>query len=128
MPYNIQRYKTTLTIDFSENDTTIVSGALPSDSGESLPRTFNGLLRGILLNVPDLNGTTPTLTITIKDADGFTVYTKASIAENGLTSVFLDAQNNPLNIPLSGKHTITLVTSEAQTEDQDIDVVLLIDR
>lgn len=115
--YQIQRYKTTLTLDFSEDDNEIVSGNIP----------LNGILKGIIPTAPDLDGT-QTYTITIKDADGNVVYTKASLTENQASPQFVDANNRPLELPLSGNHTITITTSGAQTADRIFTVVLLINR
>lgn len=114
--FNVQRFKQTVTI-LDE-----------SASGEITNQNLNGFLRGVGLDVPQLDGTT-TVTIDILDADGITVYTKASIAENAKTFIGLDAQNNPLNVPLSGLHTIRITASSTQTSgDKAIPVVLLIER
>lgn len=112
----LSRNPYTVTIDFSE-DTTV--GTL---AGVSL----NGILRGILLDVPDLTGTT-TLTFTITDESGYTVYTKASIAENQKTALYVDANNIPLELPLVGSHTLTVTASNAQGADQDVDVELIVE-
>ena len=114
--YKIQRYSTTLTIP--AEGTSIVSSAIG----------LNGKLKGILLDVPALVGTT-TITITIKDVGSYTIFTKASIAENAKTTTFIDTNNFPLELPLSGNHTITLTATNAQTgASADIGVVLLIER
>ena len=117
MKYRIRRYKTTLILDFSADDNEIVSSAIP----------FNGVLKGIIPTAPDLESTN-TYTITIKDADGNTIYTKATLVENQATPIFIDANNEPLTLPLAGDHTITLTTSGAQTADRTFTVVLLIER
>jgi hypothetical protein len=89
---------------------------------------LNGILKGILINVPQLVGTT-TATLDILDADGYTVYSKASLAENQRTTAYVDANNHPLNLPLAGKYTVKVTASNAQTgQAADIPVVLLIDR
>lgn len=96
--------------------------------GEETEIALNGILKGILLNVPALVGTT-TLTLDILDEDGFTLYSKASIAEDAKTVIFLDAQNNPLHIPLFGLSTVKCTASNAQTgQAADIPVVLLVHR
>ena len=90
--------------------------------------SLNGLLVGVLADVPSLVGTT-TLTIAITDAGGYTIYSKASIAEGGKFTQFVDANNHPLRLPLSGTHTITVTASNTQTgAEAVIPVVLLIDR
>lgn len=111
-------------INRSSSTVTIAAG---QTVGEKTAKLY-GILKGILLNVPQLVGTT-TLTIDIIDEDSFTVYSKASIAENAKTTIFLDAQNNPLHIPVSGEYTIRCTASNAQTgQAADIPVVLLVHR
>lgn len=114
--YNIQRSKTTLVLAYATNATTISASV-----------GLNGLLRGIQVLAPDLDSTN-TYSITITDADGFTIYTKASLTENTRTTAYVDANNQPLQLPLSGTHTITIVTSGSQTTDRTFSVVLLVDR
>lgn len=113
----IQRFTTTLTLDFAADDNQIISGAL----------SFNGLLHGILLNTPNLDNT-DTTTITIKDADGNTMFSRASLVESTKHVITEDSNNHPLRIPLAGAHTIQLDTSGAQAADKDFDIVLLIAR
>ncbi|GAP53562.1 hypothetical protein AHiyo6_01270 [Arthrobacter sp. Hiyo6] len=112
--FGIQRYKTSLTI--LNTTTNVVSSALP----------LNGLLRGISISAPALTGAS--YTVTIKDADGFTVYTKAALAPNALTSAFVDANNQPLQLPLSGSHTITLLSAGTEGADRAFALALLIAR
>ncbi len=114
--YSIQRYSTSLVIP--ADDTTIDSAAIP----------LNGRLVGIMADVPALVGTT-TLTLTVKDADGYTIYTKSSIPEGAKFAAFVDANNQPLKLPLSGSFVITATASNTQTAAAaTIPVVLLIDR
>lgn len=113
--YNIQRWSQSITIaaDGTTADTTA---------------SLNGILVGVMADVPALVGTT-TLTIAITDAGGYTIFSKASIAEGAKYAQFVDANNHPLRLPLSGNHTITVTASNAQTaDDAVIPVVLLIDR
>ncbi|SDP33275.1 hypothetical protein SAMN04487914_10891 [Arthrobacter sp. ok909] len=112
--FGIQRYKTSLTI--LSGTTNIVSASL----------ALNGLLRGISISAPVMTGAS--FTVTIKDADGFTVYNKASIAPNALTSAYVDANNQPLQLPLSGGYTITLLSAGTEAADRAFGVALLIDR
>ena len=114
--YKIQRYKSTLTIADGQTSASESSVAL------------NGILKGLLVNAPNLDGSV-TLTVTITDADSFTVYSKSSISENTKTAIYLDASNNPLEIPLSGNHTITITASGSQSGGNDtVEVILLIER
>lgn len=114
--YNIQRYQTSITIADSQT--------VGSTTGASL----NGILRGVLLDVPNLDGTV-TVTLDILDVDSQVLYTKASIAENQKTAIFQDAATNPLAIPLSGAHTIRVTASGTQTGGNDtIIVTLLVDK
>lgn len=113
MKYRIQRYKTTLTI--ADGGTTITSSAIP----------FSGILKGVLLDIPSLTSSATT-TVEILDADGFTIYSKASIAHNAKSGNLTDAAGNPLHLPLSGNHTVKLTVSGAQTGAKNIPVVLLV--
>ncbi|MFD4554415.1 hypothetical protein ACFWP5_08805 [Streptomyces sp. NPDC058469] len=113
--FRIQRVKASLTI--LNTTTTIVSAAIP----------LNGLLRGIIVAAPDLSSTN-TYAATVKDVDGYTVYTKAALVKNTTTAAFIDANNQPLQLPLSGDHTITLTSSGTEGADRVFSVTLLIDR
>ena len=114
----IQRYTTTLTLLFAADDNQIISGSLVG---------LNGLLHGITLVIPDLDNA-DTTTITIKDADGAVLFTKAALAESTTHVVTTDSNNHPLRVPLAGAHTITIDTSGAQTANKAFDIVLLIAR
>lgn len=115
--FGIQRFKTTLTIVIATDADEIVSEAFP----------LNGKLKGIIPTAPDLDST-DTYTITIKDADGNTIYTKATLAESVASPQFVDANNHPLQLPLAGNHTITIKTSSDQDANRIFTVVLLIER
>lgn len=119
MRYNIQRYKKSLTI--ADGQTAISSTA----------EELNGLLRGILCKVPQLDGTT-TITVAVIAVDGsdeYTLFSKASIAENANTPVLVDANNEYIAIPLSGNIKITVTASGAQSGGNDtVGITLLIDR
>ncbi len=115
--FPIQRYSQTVTI--------AADGTTKSD-----PTTIslNGRIRGVGAVVPALVGTT-TLTLTLTDAAGITIYTKASIAEGAAFGAYIDANNYPLQIPVAGIVTITVTASNTQTAvAAPIPVVLLIDR
>lgn len=102
MKYPIKRHSQTFTIPDEGTDITA-----------NTSKALNGTLVGILLDVPALDGTT-TLTITVKDADGYTLFSKASIAEGAKTSLILDG-SLAMNIPISGILSVTLLASNAQT-------------
>jgi len=115
--YNIQRYSQTVTI-----------AADGTTANADTTRTLYGKLVAIKSVVPALVGTT-TLTITIKDENGVTIYTKASIAEGAGFGAYIDANNHPLQLPIDGILNITVTASNAQTSvAAPIPVVLLIDR
>lgn len=114
--YAIQRY--TVSIDIADGQTV----------GNSAAVELNGHLNGVLVNAPQLDGAV-TLTVAVLDSDGFTVFSQASIAENSKTAIFIDSNNFPLALPLSGNHTIRVTASGAQSGDDDaVTVTLLIDR
>ncbi len=113
----IQRFIETLVLDFGADDNQIISGNI----------SVNGLLHGITLVVPNLEDTN-TVTITLKDADGTVLFTLAAIAESATKVILVDANNHPLRIPLSGVHTVELLTSAAQTANRTFELVLLIAR
>lgn len=115
MNYPIAKRNFPLVLSYLDNATTIVSDATQ----------MNGLLRGIQITAPDLDSTN-TYSLTIKDADGYTIFTKASLVENTTTTVYVDTNNQPLQLPLQGAHTVTIVTSGAQTANRAFSVKLLV--
>lgn len=120
--YNLQRYKTSLVLDFAADDNEITASAI-----------LNGLLRGVILTVPDLDSS-DTTTINIKDADGNVLYTKGTLAESTTHKLYdmvaSDASTIiPMAVPLAGPSiTIDIVTSGAQTANRTFGVILLVDR
>ncbi len=113
--FPIKRTSYALTIDIIADDNQIISPAI----------AFNGELAGIIVTAPDLDNS-DTYTLTIKDVDGNTIYTKAALVEASTTTIFIDANNFPLQLPLAKAHTITILTSGAQASDRDFTVVLLV--
>jgi hypothetical protein len=83
---------------------------------------LNGFLAGVLITPPAAVDSSATITLKVVDADGFTVYTKASIAANTPIADFPTTQ-----VPLSGTFTITATYSAAQTVNRAVAVALLID-
>jgi hypothetical protein len=92
--------------------TVIAADGTTADS--ELSEAQNGKIVGVQCLVPALVGTT-TLTIAIKDANGATLYSKASIAEGAGFSAYIDANNFPLAIPVAGAIKATCTASNAQT-------------
>lgn len=116
MGYPVQRLKTPVTI-LDEGTTAYADTAY-----------LSGYIVGVMCDVPALDGTT-TLTIAITDQDGFTVYSKATIAEGAKFTEFVDANNMLRRIPVAGVLRITCTATNAQTGgDKVIPVVLLLDR
>lgn len=114
--YRIQRY--------TKNCVIAADGTTSDTTTDSL----NGLIKGIIANVPQLVGTT-TLTLTIKDADGVQLFSKASIAENAKTGFYEGSADLAVAIPVCGALTLTVTASNAQTgAAATIPVTLLIDR
>lgn len=106
----IQRIKKTLVLDFSADDNQIISDAFE----------VNGIIRRVVFVVPDLDSTN-TATLTLKDVDGYEVYSDATVAESTTANEVTDKA-------ASGQHTLTVDTSGAQTADRTFTVVLLVER
>lgn len=87
---------------------------------------LNGLLRGVIVNAPDLTST-HTYTIVIKDADGQTIFSQAGLTENVITSFFVDGNNYPLMVPLNGGEKITITASGTEGADRTFVTTLLVD-
>lgn len=70
-----------------------------------------------------------TATITLRDAEGNVIYTKGSLAVSSSNTYFVDSNNYPLQLPLSGVHTVeaALTGGQAVTQ-QTIGVKLLIEK
>jgi hypothetical protein len=117
MSYVVQRKPFTLPLVFATDDNEI----------ESSLTELNGLLAGVIVVVPDLDSTN-TATVEVKDVDGNVIYTKTAIAKSTTGKFFIDANNFPLQLPLSGKHTVKITTSGAQTANRSFTVILLIKR
>lgn len=115
--YSIKRITSSILVDVSEDN----------DLGTATDIQANGRLAGILVNAPDLDSTN-TYTVTVKDQEGYTVFTRASLVENARTTIYVDTNNHPLRLPLNGEYTIEVLTSGAQTADRTFSVTLLVDR
>jgi len=115
MPYRrIIKHKLKVTIDVSANATTATSDSFP----------MNGILKGIAIVAPDLDGTN-TYTVTLKDADdSITVFERASLTENTTTAIFLDSNNRPLELPLHGNMTVTITSSGTETADREFTIII----
>lgn len=112
----IQRKSISVVIDVSED----------ADVGTSTPVELNGKLLGIISTAPDLDDT-DTYTVTVLDGSSNTVYTKASLAEDITSSQYVDANNHPLQLPLSGNYTVQITASGDQAEDRTFSVELLVE-
>jgi hypothetical protein len=80
---------------------------------------INGIFRGASITVPDMDYGNGTVTATITNEEGGTVWTKASIAEGSTTSAFIDSNNYYFSQPLYGTQTLTITANTGQTADRD---------
>jgi hypothetical protein len=103
----IKKYAQTMTLDVSSNDNVITGTA-----------KINGIFRGASITVPSLDYSAGTVTASILNSEGGTVWSKASIAEGATTSVFTDANNVYFQQPLSGTLTLSIQTNAGQSEDR----------
>jgi len=86
-----------------------------SDTGSSTIG-FSGRVVRMTVDVPALDGVATTVTVTLKDEDGTTLYNKASIAEGGKTvDAGMVAAATPHGVVFSGTMTVTVLASAAQT-------------
>lgn len=106
----IQRLQKTLVLLFATDDNQIISPAFE----------LNGRIRRVVFTLPNLDGT-DTGTVTILDADGQTVYTKATVAES-------TSSNETTDLAVAGLHTIQIDTSGAQTANKTFYVTIVIDK
>lgn len=86
----------------------------------------NGFVKMLIVDCDNLTNAV-TLTVDIKDGDGYVVYTKASIAENAITRV--DELTTPAlgEVPIDYKYTITVTLSGAAGgSGGNVDVMLYI--
>jgi len=106
MSYNrIKKYAVPVTI--ASSGTTKTSGVVP----------INGLLRGIVVDAPDLDDS-DTYTVTLIDEEGATIQTFATLAENSVVAKYIDANNNYFNQPLHNPQ-VTITASGAQAAARD---------
>jgi hypothetical protein len=80
---------------------------------------INGIFRGASITVPNMDYSNGTVTATITNAEGGTVWSKASIAEGATTSVFIDSNNYYFQQPLYGTQTLTITANTGQTADRE---------
>ena len=98
-------------IDFRQNKFTVArinaDAITMADGGTTegtVTEAINGLLVAIKIKLPDsTNGVTATLSI--RDSDGFEVYSKVAIADNGNTVLL------GVDVPLSGVMTLGMTAS-----------------
>ena len=103
----IKKYAQTMTLDVSSNDNLISSTA-----------KINGVFKGASITVPNLDYSNGTVTASILNSEGGTIWTKASIVEGATTSVFIDANNAYFQQPLNGILTLKIQTNAGQSEDR----------
>ena len=96
----IAREVVELTLDFSEDDTTITGDI-----------DINGDITDILLVIPDLNAGTQ-CTLSLEDGDGDEIYTSGLQTESATRHISPD-------IPVVGTTTVKIVTASAQIADRD---------
>lgn len=116
--YNIQKFTVPGTVI-----------AIETDADEILTAAFelNGLLRGILVQAPDLDDT-DTFTIKVEDADGYVLFSQATLAESTKHALMVDANNMALAVPLSGSLKVRITASGDQVANRTFAVRLLVDR
>ena len=95
--FPIQRFTQTVTIPIN-NDT---------EDGAVLTRPLNGILRGYTVVAPNLTGTS--FIISILGQRGQVVYTKSSVVEDATTTVLIEANNHPLNVPISNDEGVSVL-------------------
>jgi hypothetical protein len=107
--HRVRSITKTLVLAFAADDNQIVSSSFE----------LNGMLARVVFVVPNLDSTN-TADVTIKDSDGYTVYTKATVAKS-------TTSNEEKTTRVSGMHTITIDTSGAQTANRTFVVKMLVD-
>jgi hypothetical protein len=85
---------------------------------------FNGIFRGIKIKTPAVIDNSGTLAVTVKDADGDTLYTKSAIAQNTTNTEFQDSNHIQHSEPLTGTYTINPLFSATQAEVQTVIVTI----
>lgn len=91
---------------------------------------INAKLVGIAVVSPDLDDT-DTFTIALEEVDGddeYILYSNATLAESTPHRFIVDANDMPINIPMSGIHQVRITTSGGQASDRDFSGYLLIEK
>lgn len=86
--------------------------------------TLNGILREVIILPPTAVDASATIGVSLTDSDGYLVYSKASLAANSGASINL--LTNDLRVPLSGKYTLQVTYSAAQTTTASVTKVVLL--
>lgn len=109
---------------------TIIHGASANEIDTALTDALaNGILKGVIFNTPATLDNAATAGIEIVDADGNSMFKKTAVAANTKNVYLVDANNQPLTIPLAGAHTVKVTTSAFQSiTDATFTFVLLIDK
>ena len=108
----IRKLSKPITLLYATNATTITATV-----------ELNGILMGISISAPDLDST-DTYTASILDTQGGTVWSKASLVRNTVTSVYTDSNNYYFSQPLHGTNTLSIVTSGNQTANRTFTVYI----
>jgi hypothetical protein len=69
-----------------------------------------------------------TATITLRDTEGNVIYQKAGLSASTSNTYFIDANNYPLQLPLSGVHKVEVALSGGQAvTQQTVSIKLLVE-
>lgn len=111
--YRIRRFTTSLVLAHGAGANTVTNSSL----------NLNGILKKIKVYSPASVDGSATLTITIKDADGDTLWSKASIAANTKDITLLTRDQE---VPLTGLCSVTVLFSANQTATDTTTQVILV--
>jgi len=88
-------------------------------------KSLSGRLLGVKIKTPAAVDGAATVAVTIKDADGDTLYTKSGVAVNTTNFDLLTAANVPISTPLADVISINPIFSANQTPVRNVIVTLL---
>lgn len=90
--------------------------------------TMNGYLRGVKVKTPAAVDSSATVTVTILDGDGDTIFTKSAVAVNTTTQDYLGSGSIPLALPVANTYTVRATYSAAQSTNRTTTVTLLVEQ